>query len=117
MHEFHLMTQVVKVVGEKLNGTGSARLSAVRLKVSALSHLLTHEHSALQMAFELAARGTKAEGAALEIIPVPGSAWCPGCNRETAVAGPDDACPACGGSMIVGPGEREVVVHELVVQQ
>jgi hydrogenase nickel incorporation protein HypA/HybF len=111
------MTQVVNAVAAKLGETQDAKLSAVRLKVSVLSHVMTHDRAALQMAFDVVARGTKAEGAALEIIPVPGNGWCPGCNRETTVARPDDACSACGGSMIVGPGEREVVVHELVVQQ
>ena len=117
MHEFHLMTQVVKAVGEKLNGTGSARLFAVRLKVSALSHLLTHDHSALQMAFELAARGTKAEGAALEIIPVPGEVWCPRCNRDTMITESDDVCPVCGEAVIARPAKPEVVLHELVVKE
>ena len=116
MHELHLMTQVVKAVEARLGETGSASLSAVRLKVSALSHIMTHDRTALQMMFDMVARGTKAEGATLEIIPIPGSAWCPGCKRETAVTGPDDACSSCGASTIVGPGEPEVVVHELVVQ-
>jgi hydrogenase nickel incorporation protein HypA/HybF len=117
MHELHLMTQVVKAIETKLGVSGDIKLSAVRLKVSALSHVMTHDRAALQMAFELAARGTKAEGAALELIPVPGSAWCPSCNRETTVARPDDACSACGALTFLGPGEPEVVVHELVVRQ
>ncbi len=117
MHELHLMAQVVKAVEAGLSETGNAKLSAVRLKVSALSHVMTHDRAALQMVFDVVARGTKAEGATLEIIPVPGNAWCPSCNRETTVAGPDDACSTCGVSTIAGPEAPEVVVHELVVQQ
>ena len=117
MHELHLMTQVVNAVAAKLGETQDTKLSAVRLKVSVLSHVMTHDRAALQLAFDVVARGTKAEGAALEIIPVPGNGWCPGCNRETTVAGPDDACSACGALTIMGSGEPEVVVHELVVQQ
>lgn len=117
MHEFHLMAQVVKAVETRLSGTENAKLSAVRLKVSALSHVMTHDRVALQTAFDVVARGTQAEGATLEIIPIPGIAWCPGCKRETTATGPDDACSACGASVIVGPGEPEVVIHELVVHQ
>lgn len=117
MHEFHLMTQVVKTVEAELSGTKNAKLSVVRLKVSALSHLLTHDYAALQTAFGLAARGTRAEGAALEIIPVPGHAWCPHCKQETAVAGSADICPACEGPLIGEPAEPEVVLHELVVTE
>ncbi|MBX3334424.1 MAG: hydrogenase maturation nickel metallochaperone HypA [Nitrospira sp.] len=117
MHELQLMTQVVKAVEARLGETGGAQLSAVRLKVSALSHMMTHDQVALQMMFDMVARGTKAEGATLEIIPIPGNAWCPGCKRETAVTGPDDACSFCGASTVIGSEESEVVVHELVVQQ
>ncbi|GKS63685.1 putative hydrogenase nickel incorporation protein HypA [Nitrospira sp.] len=117
MHELHLMAQVVQAVEARLGETGNGRLSAVRLKVSALSHVMTHDQVALQMMFDMVARGTKAEGATLEIIPIPGNAWCPGCKRETAMTGPDDACSSCGASTVAGSEEPEVVVHELVVQQ
>lgn len=117
MHEFHLMTQVVKVVEAELDGTKNAKLSVVRLKISALSHLLTHDQATLQTTFRLAARGTRAEGAALEIIPVPSEAWCPECKSGTTITGLDDTCSVCGGSVIAGPEQPEVMLHELVVQQ
>jgi hydrogenase nickel incorporation protein HypA/HybF len=117
MHELHLMTQVVKAVEARLNGTGEAKLSAVRLKVNALSHLFTHDGVTLQTAFALAARGTKAEGATLEIIAVPGNAWCSRCNQDTIVTGSDEVCSACGGPMIAGPADPEVVLHELVIRE
>lgn len=117
MHELHLMTQVVKAVEAELHGTEEARLSVVRLKVSTLSHLLTHDWTTLQTAFGLAARGTKAEGAVLEIIPIPGEAWCPKCKSGTTITGLGDGCSVCGGPVIAGPEEPEVVLHELVVQQ
>lgn len=117
MHELHLMRQVVKAVETELHGTEDARLSVVRLKISARSHLLTHDQATLQTTFGLAARGTKAEGAALEIIPVPGEAWCPECKSSMAITVLDDACSVCGGPVIARPTEPEVVLHELVVQE
>ncbi len=117
MHEFHLMTQVVKAVEATLHGAEDTKLSVVRLKVSTLSHLLTHDQATLQTTFGLAARGTRAEGAALEIIPVPGEAWCPECKSGTIITGTDDTCSSCGGPVIAGLEEPEVVLHELVVQQ
>lgn len=117
MHELHLMTQVVKTVEAKLDGMQSATLSVVRLKISALSHLLTHDHATLQATFGLAARGTRAEGAELEVIPTPTDAWCSACERGTVITGLDDTCSACGGLVIVDPSESEVLIHELVVQE
>lgn len=117
MHEFHLMTHVIKVVETKLGETLDGKLSAVRLKVSALSHLLTHDQSALQTAFMLAARGTKAEGATLEIISVLCDAWCPQCRRGISVTQSLEACSVCGGLLVVGSIEPEVVIHELMVKE
>lgn len=116
MHELHLMKQIVKAVETKLGETVDGKLSAVRLKVSALSHLLAHDHSALQTAFMLAARGTKAEGATLEIISVPGDAWCPQCRRGVSVTHSQEVCSICGG-LVVGSAEPEAVIHELVVKK
>jgi hydrogenase nickel incorporation protein HypA/HybF len=117
MHELHLMTQIVKVVETRLQGTGTAKLAAVRLKVSALSHLMDHDQATLQTAFGLAARGTKVEGAAVEIIAVPGVAWCPECRSSTGVTGLDDRCSACGGPVMADPSASEVMIHELVVAE
>lgn len=117
MHEFHLMTQVVKTVEAELDGTTNTKPSVVRLKVSVLSHLLTHDQATIQTTFGLAARGTRAEGATLEIIPVPGEAWCPECKSGTVVRGLDDSCTACGGPVMADPCASEVVLHELVVQE
>ncbi|MBH0200944.1 MAG: hydrogenase maturation nickel metallochaperone HypA [Nitrospira sp.] len=110
------MKQIVKAVETGLSETGEAKLSVVRLKVSAFSHLLTHDHATLQTTFGLAAQGTKAEGAMLEIIAIPGNAWCPECKSDTAVTGLNDTCSACGGPVIAGPEQPEVVLHEVVVQ-
>jgi hydrogenase nickel incorporation protein HypA/HybF len=117
VHELHLMTQVVKAVEAELHGTEDARLSIVRLKISAGSHLLTHDMATLQAAFQLAARGTRAEGARLEVIPVPRDAWCPECQRDVSVIPAHNVCPACRGSVVMGSTVPEVLLHELVVAE
>jgi len=117
MHELHLMTQVVKAAETKLSETVDGKLSAVRLKVSALSHLLAHDQSALQTAFMLAARGTKVEGATLELIPIPSDAWCPQCRRDIVVTQSQEACSACGGPLVMGSEGPEAVIHELVIKE
>ncbi len=117
MHELHLMAQVVKAVEVGLKGAPNARASVVRLKVNALSHLLSDDRSALQAAFALAVRGTVAEDAMLEIITVSGEAWCPRCEITAAVARPADTCSTCGELMITGDDVPEVMVHEVVVEE
>jgi hydrogenase nickel incorporation protein HypA/HybF len=111
------MTQVVKAVEAGLQGVAQAKLVLVRLKIRASSHLLTQDCSGLQTAFAMAAHGTSAEGAKLDIIPVSGEAWCPRCKTEVAAMGLDGACTSCGGPVVAGEAAPEVIVHELVVEE
>lgn len=117
MHEFHLMTQVVKAVETELQGLAQAKSLVVRLKIRASSHLLAQESAILHTAFALAARSTKAEGATLEIIAMPSDAWCPRCKTDLAAIRVDGVCPTCGGLILSGPDAPEMVVHELVVEE
>lgn len=117
MHEFHLMGQVVKGVEDRLRGGPKAKPVLVRLKIQASSHLLAQDLSALHVAFALAAQGTMAEGAKLEIIPVSGEAWCPHCKKAVAVTDPNSPCVTCGGPILAGRSEPEVLVHEIVVEE
>jgi hypothetical protein len=82
------MRQVVKAVEGRLRGEPNAKPVLVRLKIQASSHLVTQDLSALQTVFALAAQGTRAEAAKLEIIPV-----------------------------LLGQSEPEVLVHEVVVEE
>ncbi len=117
MHEVHLMGQVVKAVNQALREANGAKPSVVRLKVSALSHLLDHDTSQLQTAFDVASHGTAAEGAALDIVTVPVEATCRCCGVKSQVRRMDAACEACGShdlDVVSGP---EVVVHDVTVTE
>ena len=111
------MTQVVKAVENELQGIAQAKSIVVRVKIRSSSHLLTQDSSTLHTAFALASQGTRAEGAGLEIIPVPGDAWCPRCKMDLAATGVESVCPTCGGSILSGPDAPEMVVHELVLEE
>lgn len=111
------MRQVVKAVEAGLQGTAESRPVVVRLKIRASSHLLTQDRTALHTAFGLAAQGTRAEGAKLEVIPVSDDAWCPHCKTETSVRTADNVCEACGGPIVWAQAAPEVIVHEVVVEE
>jgi len=117
MHELHLMRQVVKEVEHALRETETGKPSVVRLRVSALSHLLSHDLSSLQSAFEMASLGTSAEGATLDIVSVPVSASCRRCGVRCDVCFADPACEACGARDVDLAMVPEVVVHEVVVTE
>lgn len=115
MHELHVMAQVVKAVDLALQQIDGAKPSVVRLKVSALSHLMSHDVPSLQTTFDLASRGTTAEGATLEILTVPVGASCRSCGKCSEVDQIDANCVACGSSDLELAAVPDVVVHEVVV--
>jgi hydrogenase nickel incorporation protein HypA/HybF len=117
MHEVHLMGQVVKAVNQALQEANGAKPSVVRLKVSALSHLLDHDPSQLQAAFDMASHGTIAEGAALDIVTVPVQATCRCCGVKSEVSRVDDACEACGSRDLDLATVPEVLVHDVTVTE
>lgn len=117
MHEVHLMGQVVKAVNQALREANGAKPSVVRLKVSALSHLLDHDPSQLQAAFDVASHGTMAEGAALDIVTVPVEATCRCCGMKSQVRRMDAACEACGSRDLDLATVPEVVVHDVTVTE
>ena len=117
MHELHLMGQVVKEVEQALRESETGTPSVVRIRVSALSHLLSHDLSSLQSAFELASLGTRAEGATLDIVTMPVSASCRRCGTTSDVSMAAVTCGACGAMDVDLATVPEVVVHEVVVTE
>jgi hydrogenase nickel incorporation protein HypA/HybF len=54
------------------------------------------EAGALLFSFDIAAEGTRVEGARLVITDVPVAIWCPSCNAERELAGVNRfRCPVC----------------------
>ena len=117
MHELHLMGQVVKAVEQALRDTETGKPSVVRIRVSALSHLLSHDLSSLQSAFEMAGLGTAAEGATLDIVTVPVTVSCQRCGATSDVSTAAVTCGACGAMDVDLATVPEVVVHEVVVME
>ena len=117
MHELHLMGQVVKVVDQSLREANGAKPSVIRLKISALSHLLSHDLSSLRTAFELASRGTRSQGAALDIMTQPVGASCRSCGALSEVDRVDAACSGCGSLDLDLASVPELVVQEVVVTE
>ncbi|MET3255469.1 Zn finger protein HypA/HybF involved in hydrogenase expression [Bradyrhizobium japonicum] len=50
---------------------------------------------------------TVAEGAALNIVELPGVAWCMSCSKSVEIARRGDCCPCCGSYQLqVTAGEQ-----------
>lgn len=113
MHEMALCESILQILQEQARSQGYGGVKAVRLEVGALSCV---EKEALRFNFEVVTRGSLAEGAALELIDVPGEGWCMPCARPVTVATLLDECPHCGSSQVQVTGGDELQIKELEVE-
>lgn len=93
MHELSLCESVVGLIEEQAEAQGFSSVVTVWLEIGELAGV---ENQAMHASFPAAAGGTVADGARLEIVMVPGRAFCPDCKREVHVAARFDDCPQCG---------------------
>jgi hydrogenase nickel incorporation protein HypA/HybF len=89
MHEMALTQDLVGLIAENCAGR---RVTRVVLEVGKLAAVVP---DAFRFCFELCAEGTPAEGAALEIIELPGRGMCRDCEHECELNSPFERCP-CG---------------------
>ena len=110
MHEMSLAEGVLEVVQNAARAHQPCAVRAVRLEIGTLAAV---ELEALRFAFDVVKRGSVAAGALLDIISVPGSAWCMQCSRSVAIAGRTEPCPECGSWQLQVTGGDQMRVKEL----
>ena len=94
MHEIALCESVIEIIEEEAKRQAFSQVRTVWLELGSLSHA---EPDAIRFGFAVVSRNTLAEGAQLEILAVPGAAWCMHCAKTVAISQRYDRCPDCGG--------------------
>jgi hydrogenase nickel incorporation protein HypA/HybF len=112
MHEMSLAQGVLELIEDSARGQHFSRVRCVFLEIGALAGV---EPEALSFCFDAVTRGSIAEGAALEIVTVPGTGWCVECGKTVAIAERHAACPVCGNFGLAPNGGTEMRVKELEV--
>jgi hydrogenase nickel incorporation protein HypA/HybF len=112
MHEMSLAEGVVRLIEETALAERFERVRTVWLEIGRLASV---EPEAIHFCFDAVTRGTCAEGARLEIVVPPGSAYCLQCDAKVEVAALAEACPQCGGYRLQVTGGTEMRLIELEV--
>ncbi len=120
MHEYAVVDELISSLVPRLE-TIPGRVTAVFVRKGELRILSAH---ALESAFEFLAKGTRLEGARLEIEDVAAIVRCAACGYEGPPCRFGDAddhfaipilsCPRCGGSVTATAG-RELCVERVAV--
>ena len=109
MHELGITQNVVAIVAEQARGRPVRR---VLLEIGQLSGVMA---GAVRFCFEVVAKGTPAEGAALEIREPAGLARCRACGESFAQATLFQPCP-CGARDFARLAGEELKVVEIEIE-
>jgi hydrogenase nickel incorporation protein HypA/HybF len=112
MHEMSLAEGVIQILEDHAKAQGFDRVKTVWLEIGQLSHV---EPESLRFCFDAVAKGSVANDAQLEIVHVPGEAWCMDCAQSVHMPALYDPCPKCGGFQVQVTGGNEMRVKELEV--
>jgi hydrogenase nickel incorporation protein HypA/HybF len=114
MHEMAIARRLVAEALERMRDDGRDHVSDVEVVLGSAARLGVEP---VRAHFELAARGTPAEGAALHITWEPSRYWCFDCMFEfssRALGG--GTCPRCGGSVLSLDREELAYVRSVTAE-
>lgn len=111
MHELAIMQSVVNVCEQEAARQGFGRVERIALAIGSVSGIVP---ACLEDFFPIAAKGTVAEGAKLEMRSIPAAIECPDCGYKGEIKG--SACPGCGGFGYRLTAGREFYIDSLEVE-
>ena len=113
MHELSLCESILLVLEQQAKTQQYSKVKTVWLEIGALSGV---EIEALRFSFDVVVQGSIADQAKLEIIEVPGQAWCMPCSRNVLVQQLYDLCPHCGSHQLQVNSGDQMRIKELEVE-
>ena len=113
MHEMSLCEGILQVLESEASKQGFNKVKNVWLEIGDLSGV---EIDAMLFSFDAVTRDSIADGAKLNIINIPGTAWCMQCARNVTVKQRFDQCPNCGSYQLQVTAGDEMKIKELEVE-
>lgn len=110
MHEMSLCEGIRSVLEDQAAAHNLRQIRRVRVEIGRFAGV---EKPALAFAFDVVMRGSVAEGAALEMIDLPGKAMCFDCAKEVEIDDRLQPCPECGGGKLMPSGGDEMRIKDL----
>lgn len=113
MHELYLAESIIHIVCDYAARDGFKKVNSIVLSHGRLSCIAS---KSLQFAFDVQAKDTPAQGAALIFKILPAVLHCFDCEKDSEIQAFAGACPACGGYDVgLTAGTEELKILELDV--
>jgi len=113
MHELSIAENLIGVIKEVSTREKFTKVNAITLKIGEMAGV---DKDALSFCFEIAAKGTSAEGAHLNFEIIPLKAQCRSCNAEFKVEDFVFRCIQCGSPDIELISGREIRISYIDVK-
>lgn len=110
MHEWGFCEGILEAVQRRAAGR---KVKRVRVRLGVLHRV---DQDALQQAFSLAATGSEAEKAILDLAFIPARSRCRLCRKESEGADITPVCSNCGGIEIEISGGDEMILESVEYQ-
>ncbi len=105
---------IVESLEESAKANNYKGIDKVWLEIGPFSGV---EVRALEFSFDVAIRGSIAEGAELEIIETQAGAWCFSCDEAVVIEQRYDPCPKCGGHQLTVTGGEELKIKQISIKE
>ena len=112
MHEMALCEGIIQIVEDEARRRSFSSVKAICIEIGALSHIAPE---AMKFCFDAVAARSIAAGAILEIVELPGRAWCMACSQQVEIKQRYEPCPSCGSYQLQVTAGEEMRVKELEV--
>lgn len=113
MHELAITESLIDLINREAGDKGFQKVLTISLRVGEYSGLVP---DCIREFFPIAAKGTLAEGAELDIRSVPAAFRCLECGYAGPVSRKAACCPDCGSTAIRMTAGREFFVESLKVE-
>ena len=113
MHELAITEGIIEAAVPEAKKHGAEKILEIRMRIGELSGVIPE---CISEYFDIASKGTIAEGAALTFETIPASITCRDCSYSGAIRKGSYVCPKCGSSAFSLTGGREYYVESLKVE-
>jgi hydrogenase nickel incorporation protein HypA/HybF len=110
MHELGIIQNLFTIIEEVAEENNLIKIHTVKLKLGKLQQIVPEMFT---FAFEIVAKGTKTEGATLDVEYVPIKMRCNTCNNEFIVEEHVYICPECAQTSLTMLEGMEIILESV----
>lgn len=113
MHELSVTQSIIKITCEEASKHDAKKVKGIKIKVGELTGLIPQS---IQYYFDIASKGTKVEGAVLNIEKIPIGVECKDCGYKGVLNDKSYVCPSCESYNVKILGGTEFYIDSMEVE-